>query len=138
MVGPTQITAEHDPMTAEVHEDRSRSEDVARWLQDDVDTVGNGRPRQELHPTEQGQDGLRILSPVQGLRLRMLGVPLLSRVPGLFLLKLRAVPKDELGELCRRSGGKDRTGEPLGNQCRQVSAVVQVGMAENDSVDLRR
>ena len=59
-------------------------------------------------------------------------------VGGVLLLDLGAVGEHDAEQVAGRRGAVDRPGEPLADERRQVAAVVDVGVAEHDRVDLVR
>ena len=67
------------------------------------------------------------------------GVPavtLLLGVAGLFFLQFAGVLEHQPGERTGRPGAVDRSAKPLRDQPRQEAGVIEVGVGQDDSVDL--
>src|SRR6185436_19280545 len=88
------------------------------------------------------------LEPLQGLarilrveerkRIRVTAVAALPRIARLLFLELGGILEHERGERPRRSGAPDRSAESFGDELRQQPAVIEVGVGEEDAVELAR
>jgi hypothetical protein len=59
-------------------------------------------------------------------------------LPGVLFLNARRVRKDQGAQLSSAGGAEDRSAKPLGDKPRQVTAVIEVRVRQNDGIDSRR
>ena len=68
----------------------------------------------------------------------MLRVLMPVGVPGIFFLDVRRIGEHQGAEVACAGGAEDSALEALRDEPRQVAAVVEVGVGEDDRVDARR
>ena len=75
---------------------------------------------------------------IERLRGSVLGVALPVRPPGVFFLDARRVGQHQRAQLARRRRTEDAAGETLGHEPRQIAAVIEVRVREDNGIDPRR
>lgn len=134
IVGPAQVPREGEDAPAHLHGDRGGPEDVARG------TEARGDPRVNLERLVEGdrrellERALRILPRVERQRRAVLRPAVAVRMLRLLLLQVGAVGQQDAAELVGRCGAADAAAEAAAHQQRQVAAVVDVGVGEQDRV----
>ena len=80
----------------------------------------------------------RVSTGVKRQRLAMLGQAVAVDAPRVFFLQVCAVAQQHVGQVARRSAGKDRAAVAALDQHWQEAAVVEVGMAQHHRVEAGR
>ncbi len=103
------------------------------WSNWAVDAVDGMEVDLELHRPQHRDRALGVVDVVEGFGLRVPGEALLARPRGVLVLQLRAVAQDDRDELGGVGGAVDRSVEAVAHERRQVAAVVEVGVGEDDA-----
>ena len=137
---PAQVAAaEHRPFTARRrHSDPrpGRAQDVPGASEGEVDVA---RQRHRLTDRRRSEHSAHLLD--VGLGVERQGRPVLAPAIGVGVQRLLfeqvgAVGEDDLGQPRRRFGGIDRAGPSVPGQHREVPGVVQVGVGQDDRVEV--
>ena len=87
---------------------------------------------------EQTQHLPRVLDGVERARLGVAAVAFPARVAGFLFLDLAGVLEQQRDEAAARLGAVDGALEALGDEARQQARMVEVGVGDDDRVELRR
>ena len=121
----------------DLHLDEAGAQDVPRVVEArrragaEVDPALVGMGAQQL------EDPQGVVRGVERFGLGVAGVPLLLRPGRVFLLQVRGVQEDQLGEFRRRLRAVDRRLQAVAHQAREPAAVVEVGVGQQDGVEGR-
>ena len=138
--GPAEITAEpdapHAPVGLAHHEPhRRRAEDVTGGIEDAFDLIAQGDGRTHRHGRQQRARRLGIGLGVERQGRIVLAGPDPVGVGGLLLLESAAVAQQDLDERRRLRRARHPTVEAVVDEPGEISAVIDVGMGEDDLVD---
>ncbi len=136
MLASAEVAAEHHPSSRDLDQGGRRAEDVPRRVQREEHLVGDLRAFTEGKRSEHREQALDVVEVVEGPRRRVLGEALRADVGGVLLLQLGAVPQHDLGQRDRRLRREDGRLQALVHQGRQVSGVVEMGVADDDRVEV--
>ena len=95
----------------------------------------DGRLGVESSHLHKRQHLLNVVDVVQGTWVRMLAEAMFAGKRSVLLLQLGAVPQDDLRQCGRAWGAEDGSAKSLGHQSRQVTAVIKMGVTQDDGVE---
>ena len=135
---PTDVTREHNPLPqrplADFEFDNRRSQDVPRRDEPHADIGGQFMPLVKVQRLNQSHDIFGILRGIQRLD-QILASPLAVEVLGVLLLNVGGILEHDVRDVSGGIGAEDRAVEPGLVESRQVAAVIDVGMGENDRIE---
>jgi hypothetical protein len=79
-----------------------------------------------------------VVGGVERLDRRMPGFQFPSQIRGIFLLDLRGIEQHDFRDIGRGVRGEDRTAKSFPEESREISTMVEMGMRENDGIELFR
>jgi hypothetical protein len=136
VVGAAEVAREQDAVPGHFQQQAGRAQDVAGGREGGPPAANGLEGLAERLRVDPAQAVQRIAAGVQRQRRCVFRKAVPVGEGGVFFLDVAAVGQKDAAEVARAGGGVHPSVEAFAHQHRQVAAVVQVGVGQDDGVDL--